>query len=587
MNGTLIPNTPFAVDFWQIRKCSHVRLFFLSHLHSDHTSGLSSTWSRSIYCSLITAKLLRWKFQVEETLIHPLDVGESHLLYLDEVGKETMTVTLIDSNHCPGSVMFLFDGYFGSILYTADFRYTPTMFCSSPLSTRKKIDALYLDNTNCDPESVLPSRQEATEQIKEIINSHPGHDIVIGLYNLGKESLLEELALTFKTWIVVSPRRLEMFQLLKLSDVFTSEVGTGRIQVVDQNEINRFNMIKWNQLHPTIAIVPTSRRLKVSHKDIHVVPYSDHSSFQELQEFVSRLEPCSIMPIVKRKPCQVYFSQCLSSNDESQVIQIPETVERYMKMNLKHNDMLPRQFLKPRALDIPRGVVFESPQLDCIGEELSCNNNEQEIYKQLNTGNMQLSEIYICQDWNEGNSPNREGQSSEFNKDIVFEKQSNKEHSLLKQNIKVPLPTEQKSSLCLLDVPEYLKIRKPLMLTKWHHGKSPYYRLGKQSIRNFNLAFAKSSRLSQLPARSTRSSFATIKSFFESRIRKDQQNAGQIKSEELECVSIVPSSSTSKLKPSFTDASQSQRYASLKSFDAVVEQYFKRRHKLTARNTLN
>lgn len=62
----------------------------------------------------------------------------------------------------------------------ADFRYTPTMFCSSPLSTRKKIDALYLDNTNCDPESVLPSRQEATEQIKEIINSHPGHDIVIG-----------------------------------------------------------------------------------------------------------------------------------------------------------------------------------------------------------------------------------------------------------------------------------------------------------------------------------------------------------------------------------------------------------------------
>ncbi|XP_059828684.1 uncharacterized protein LOC132395736 isoform X2 [Hypanus sabinus] len=56
--------------------------------------------------------------QVEERLIHPLEIGESHLLYLVEVGKETMTVTLIDSNHCPGSVMFLFDGYFGTILYT-------------------------------------------------------------------------------------------------------------------------------------------------------------------------------------------------------------------------------------------------------------------------------------------------------------------------------------------------------------------------------------------------------------------------------------------------------------------------------------
>ncbi|XP_078276705.1 5' exonuclease Apollo [Rhinoraja longicauda] len=586
MNGTLIPNTPFAVDFWQIRKCSHVRLFFLSHLHSDHTSGLSSTWSRSIYCSPITAKLLRWKFQVKETLIHPLDVGESHLLYLDEVGKEAMTVTLIDSNHCPGSVMFLFDGYFGTILYTADFRYTPIMFCSSPLSTQKKIDVLYLDNTNCDPESVLPSRHEATEQIKEIISSHPEHDIVIGLYNLGKESLLVELALTFKTWIVVSPRRLEMFQLLKLSNVFTSEVGTGRIQVVDQNEINRFNMIKWNQLHPTIAIVPTSRRMKVSHRDIHVVPYSDHSSFQELQEFVSRLEPCSIMPIVKRKPCQIYFSQYLSSNDELQVIQIPETVERYMKMNSKHNDILPHQFLKPRALDIPRGVVFEAPQLDCDGahglytEELSCNSNEQAIYKQMNTDKIQLSQIYICQDWNEGSSPNREGQSSEINKDIVFEKHSNKEHSLLKQNIK-----EQKSSLCLFDVPEYLKIRKSLILEKCHHGKSPYYRLGKQSIRNFNPAFAKSSRPSLLPARSTRSSLGTIKPFLESKICKDQRNSRQIKSEELEPVSIVPSS-TSKIKPSFIDASQNQRYASLKSFDAVVEQYFKRRNKLTVRNTL-
>lgn len=43
--------------------------------------------------------------------IRPLEVGQSHVV--DEV-----TVTLIDSNHCPGSVMFLFEGTFGTILYT-------------------------------------------------------------------------------------------------------------------------------------------------------------------------------------------------------------------------------------------------------------------------------------------------------------------------------------------------------------------------------------------------------------------------------------------------------------------------------------
>lgn len=67
MNGVQIPHTPIAVDFWSLRRAASARLFFLSHMHSDHTVGLSSTWARPLYCSPITAFLLHRQLQVRGT----------------------------------------------------------------------------------------------------------------------------------------------------------------------------------------------------------------------------------------------------------------------------------------------------------------------------------------------------------------------------------------------------------------------------------------------------------------------------------------------------------------------------------------
>ncbi|KAM9320253.1 5' exonuclease Apollo [Gastrophryne carolinensis] len=360
MNGTILQNTPIAVDFWQIRRCSHIRLFFLSHMHSDHTIGLSSTWSRPLYCSPTTAKILRFKLQVNSKWINALEVGVCHMLPLDDCGMETVSVTLIDANHCPGSVMFLFEGYFGTILYTGDFRYSSLMLKHPPLKN-KEIDFLYLDNTNCDPECRVPSRQEATKQIVEIIETHPEHDILIGLYSIGKESLLVHLAKTFSTWIVVSPQRMELLNLLEIEDVFTTHEGGGRIRAVEQCEINYANMVKWNAVFPTIAILPTSRKVKVWHKDVHVVPYSDHSSFDELIEFVSQVRPCSVVPVVKTQQCLIHFKPYLNSENAKNIVNIPSSVRNFM--NKQESDKSKcKRFKIPAIKRTPRGVEFESPE---------------------------------------------------------------------------------------------------------------------------------------------------------------------------------------------------------------------------------
>lgn len=313
-----------------------------------------------------------------------MELGEPHLLPLDDIGKETMTVTLIDANHCPGAVMFLFEGYFGSILYTGDFRYTPSMLREPGLRTNTTIDVLYLDNTNCDPNRILPSRKAATQQIKEIIRNHPDYTVVIGLYTLGKESLLVDLALEFKSWVEVSMERMETLRILNLRDVFTTEQGAGRLRVVDQSQISSASIRQWNKEEPTLAIVPTSRPLISFHPNVHIVPYSDHSSYQELEDFLSAIKPTSIVPILGH--CVPGGLSAFLPHKKRHEFLVPESVRIYMSQQ-SDNQLSSSAFTNARRKLLPlppKGVIFESPEKgpiligdsDCQSESIQLSDDE-------------------------------------------------------------------------------------------------------------------------------------------------------------------------------------------------------------------
>lgn len=63
-----------------------------------------------------TNPVLTQPSQVPPAQIRPLKYNSPTMI------EDTFTVTMLDANHSMGSSMFLFEGTFGTVLYTGNFR---------------------------------------------------------------------------------------------------------------------------------------------------------------------------------------------------------------------------------------------------------------------------------------------------------------------------------------------------------------------------------------------------------------------------------------------------------------------------------
>ncbi|KAF9436199.1 DNA break repair nuclease [Entomortierella beljakovae] len=396
-----LPDTGFTVDAFCYGAIDGCNAYFLSHFHSDHYGGLTSSWNHGpIYCSSITANLIISRLNVDSRFVKRLPMYEPTVV-------DGITVMLMDANHCPGSVLFVYDlvNPRRRYLHTGDFRACPDMaqdpiLCQPP---NVPIDILYLDTTYINPRYTFPPQdlviKEAAKLVCNeigIVDNHvspvavvvkttkkvnimekwlskeSGNDkklqimsiktaqnikakqkwqepteknrivVCVGTYLIGKERVFMAIAKAIKSKVFVQPSKLQILSCLEdpeLSEMLTSNRLEAQVHLVHMgSEMSPENLQDYlDSLSPTftrlIAIrptgwtftgggkkytsaddsagshdqsqvspTPTTLDLRPSFTSptikIYPVPYSEHSSFNELAGFVRSLNIAKVIPTV-------------------------------------------------------------------------------------------------------------------------------------------------------------------------------------------------------------------------------------------------------------------------------------------------
>jgi DNA cross-link repair 1A protein len=172
----IMPGMSICVDAFRYGAVEGCQAYFLSHFHSDHYIGLTATWYHGpIYCSKVTANLVRDQLRVDPKWVVPLEFENE----AEVPNTNGVKVTMIPANHCPGSSLFLFERVVGKgkdpkiqrILHCGDFRACKAHL-EHPLlmpnivdevtkkSKQQRIDICYLDTTYLNSKYAFPCQED-------------------------------------------------------------------------------------------------------------------------------------------------------------------------------------------------------------------------------------------------------------------------------------------------------------------------------------------------------------------------------------------------------------------------------------------
>ncbi|KAF2155253.1 hypothetical protein K461DRAFT_326956 [Myriangium duriaei CBS 260.36] len=196
----------------------------LSHVHTDHLRGLETFKSPFVYCTHATRQLLlrmekyphrlnfargvlesrKQTYRHLKKILRPLPLGTP--THIELRPGETIKVTALDANHCPGACMFMIQGNGRNVLYTGDLRceaWFVDRLIREPVmhpfvNGLKTLDRIYLDTTYATRKAPYGKFPTKADGVKELLTK-------ISL--LGPDTILYFDTWTFgyeEVWIALS-----------------------------------------------------------------------------------------------------------------------------------------------------------------------------------------------------------------------------------------------------------------------------------------------------------------------------------------------------------------------------------------------
>uniref|UniRef100_A0A3B3TT72 Protein artemis n=1 Tax=Poecilia latipinna TaxID=48699 RepID=A0A3B3TT72_9TELE len=318
------------------RENLHAQAYFLSHCHKDHMKGLKGPllkrklqFSRTVrlYCSFVTKELLlnNPKYAFWEEYVVPLELESPTQISLVDEASGEVGMFRSDAAPVPRVLRFLFEGCHGNVLYTGDFRLAvgdaSRMEHLHSGSRVKDIQSVYLDSTFYDPRFYqIPSREVCLKGILELIGNwigqSPYHVVWLNCKAAyGYEYLFTNLGDEFGTQIHVNS--LAMFK--KMPEILSYVTTDRTTQIHACRHPRDEEFFQGNRLPcgcsatdgsplRIISIKPSTMWFGERTKKTNVIIktgsssyracFSFHSSYSEIKDFLSYLQPVNIFPSV-------------------------------------------------------------------------------------------------------------------------------------------------------------------------------------------------------------------------------------------------------------------------------------------------